>query len=218
VAGCSHYSLITTANSVLQKYELQVTLGEAGVHLVDTGDKVVPKLVSKVAQYDRLVTRLEGKWWHRTVIYTRTFWCQVLKVQDRSPLCRMEMKDVKLVLDVSTPTDRQVDNIRPDLQVYLHERSKRLAILEVACAGEPLVLEREERQVQGVCLRSCDASGGMAGNRPHSGSWRFGQLGNERVIASSRHSINWYRLCGGNSARVNERCSFTTQDIAAGLR
>jgi hypothetical protein len=51
----------------------------------------------------------------------------------------LETKDVKgfkLVLDVSTPTDCQVDNTRPDLQVsqYL-KRSKRLAILEVAGNG-----------------------------------------------------------------------------------
>jgi hypothetical protein len=64
LAGRGRSSLIRTANSVLLKYELQVALGEAGVHSLDTGDEVAPKLVSKclkVAQKDRLVSRLKGK-------------------------------------------------------------------------------------------------------------------------------------------------------------
>ena len=52
---------------------------------------------------------------------------------------------LKLVIDVSVPTDRQLSATRPDLIVYLW-RTKRIAILEVACAWELLVIVREKEK------------------------------------------------------------------------
>ena len=48
-------------------------------------------------------------------------------------------RDLKLVIDVRVPTDRQLSATRPDLIVYSW-RTKHISILEVACAWEPLVL------------------------------------------------------------------------------
>ena len=42
-------------------------------------------------------------------------------------------RDLKLVIDVSVPTDKQLSATRPDHIVY-SRRTKRIAILEVACA------------------------------------------------------------------------------------
>ena len=46
---------------------------------------------------------------------------------------------VKLVVDVSTPTERQLRERRPDLIVYDYA-SRRALIFEVACAWEPLII------------------------------------------------------------------------------
>ena len=54
----------------------------------------------------------------------------------------IETEEVKLILDVSIPTDRQLTTTRPDLVVH-HKRSKHVRILEVPCAWEPLIPERE---------------------------------------------------------------------------
>ena len=54
----------------------------------------------------------------------------------------MENSKVKVTVDVSVPTDRELTERRPDLIVY--DRSvKRISILEVAVAWEPLIKERE---------------------------------------------------------------------------
>jgi hypothetical protein len=99
----------------------------------------------------------------------------------------LETKDVKLVLDLGTPTDRQVlvGNTRPGLQVYL-KRSKHLAILEVTCAWEPLVLERERKKRGKYREFACDlvtqlvaVVGWRVTVHPLVvGDWFSGQLGN----------------------------------------
>ena len=54
-------------------------------------------------------------------------------------------RDLKLVIDVSVPTDRQLSATRPDLTVYSW-RTKHIAILEVACAWELVVIVREKEK------------------------------------------------------------------------
>ena len=54
-------------------------------------------------------------------------------------------RDLKLVIDVSVPTDRQLSATRPNLIVYSW-RTKHISILEVACAWEPLVIVREKEK------------------------------------------------------------------------
>ena len=54
-------------------------------------------------------------------------------------------KDVTMQVDAGHPTDRQLEARRPDLVVTC-ERSRRIAIMEVACAWEPGVAERERQK------------------------------------------------------------------------
>ena len=54
-------------------------------------------------------------------------------------------RDLKLVIDVSVPTDRQLSATRSDLIVYSW-CTKRISILEVACAWELLVIVREKEK------------------------------------------------------------------------
>ena len=54
----------------------------------------------------------------------------------------LEGKDLKLVIDISIPTDRQLSATRRDVLMYSW-RTKCMSILEVACAWEPLVIVRE---------------------------------------------------------------------------
>ncbi len=49
---------------------------------------------------------------------------------------------VKLVVDVSIPTETILTERRPDFILH-HSPSRRAFIFEVACAWEPLILERE---------------------------------------------------------------------------
>ena len=55
----------------------------------------------------------------------------------------LEGKEVKMAVDFSIPTDRQITERRPDLVLYL-KKERRIVMTEVACAWEPLILEREE--------------------------------------------------------------------------
>ena len=57
----------------------------------------------------------------------------------------LESSEVKLLLDVSTPTDRMVTERRPDLVVFLYA-TMCAHILKVACAWNPLVVEREREK------------------------------------------------------------------------
>ena len=95
-------------------------------------------------------------------------------------VCVLEGKDVKLVIDVSVPTDRQLSATRPDLVVYSW-RTKHIFILEVACAWEPLVHarqgERKEDEVPGVCEGSGDATPGMEGVGASPGGGGLGVIG-----------------------------------------
>ena len=54
----------------------------------------------------------------------------------------MEGNDLKLCVDVSVPTDRQLTERRPDLVVFAKEKRK-IIIFDVACAWKPLLNERE---------------------------------------------------------------------------
>ena len=54
-------------------------------------------------------------------------------------------RDLKLVINVSVPTDKQLSAKKPDLIVY-SQRTKHIAILEVACAWYPLVIVREKEK------------------------------------------------------------------------
>ena len=54
-------------------------------------------------------------------------------------------KDVTMQVDAGHPTDRQLEARRPDLVVTC-ERSRRIAIMEVACAWEPGDAERERQK------------------------------------------------------------------------
>ena len=57
----------------------------------------------------------------------------------------LESSEVKMLLDVSTPTDRMITERRPDLVVFLYA-TRCAYILEVACAWDPLVVEREKEK------------------------------------------------------------------------
>ena len=54
-------------------------------------------------------------------------------------------RDLKLVIDVNVPTDKQLSVTRLDLLVYSW-RTKHIPILKVACAWEPLVMLREKEK------------------------------------------------------------------------
>ncbi len=57
----------------------------------------------------------------------------------------LEGKGVKLVIDVSVPTDGLLTERRPDLIVYL-KPTRQVIIFEVACAWDPLIVERENEK------------------------------------------------------------------------
>jgi len=52
---------------------------------------------------------------------------------------------MKLVVDVSIPTDQDLTAKRPDIVMFLNERNQ-IVILEVAVAWEPLLEEREKER------------------------------------------------------------------------
>ena len=60
----------------------------------------------------------------------------------------LEGKDMKLVIDISIPTDRQLSATRSDIIMYSW-RTKCIFILEVACAWEPLIIEGEGEGEEG---------------------------------------------------------------------
>ena len=51
----------------------------------------------------------------------------------------------KVELDLTHPTDQRTEAHRPDLVLTIHDR-REIWILEVACAWEPLILEREDEK------------------------------------------------------------------------
>ena len=57
----------------------------------------------------------------------------------------LEVKDLKLVTDMSVATDWQLSATRPDLIVY-SRHTKCVSILEVACSWETLVIVREKEK------------------------------------------------------------------------
>lgn len=57
----------------------------------------------------------------------------------------LESDEAKLLIDVSMPTDRQLEERRPDLILEI-KGSKTILILEVAVAWDPLVIERESQK------------------------------------------------------------------------
>lgn len=57
----------------------------------------------------------------------------------------LEGETLKLCVDVSVPTDRQMKERRPDLIVFA-KTEKRITIFDVACASEPLLIEREDEK------------------------------------------------------------------------
>ena len=52
---------------------------------------------------------------------------------------------MRLVVDLSIPTDRQLTERRPDLVAYYREL-RRIVIFEIACAWEPLIEERQREK------------------------------------------------------------------------
>ena len=57
----------------------------------------------------------------------------------------LEDDKMKLVVDVSMPTDCELTSRRPDIVVFLKERNQ-ITIVEVAVAWEPLLEEREREK------------------------------------------------------------------------
>ena len=57
----------------------------------------------------------------------------------------LEGENLKLCIDISIPTDRQMKERRPDLIVF-DKSEKRISIFDVACAWEPLLIEREKEK------------------------------------------------------------------------
>ena len=52
----------------------------------------------------------------------------------------LDGSEVRLVVDLSTPTDQQLTERRLDLVAYYWEL-RRIVIYEIACAWEPLIKE-----------------------------------------------------------------------------
>lgn len=52
----------------------------------------------------------------------------------------LEGSEVRLVVDLSIPTDQQLTERRPDLVAYYWEL-RHIGIYEIACAWEPLIEE-----------------------------------------------------------------------------
>ena len=61
----------------------------------------------------------------------------------------LEGNGVKLKVDLSIPTDWVLTERRPDL-IALFSETSRMVVMEVACAWDPLVREREEEEVSKV--------------------------------------------------------------------
>ena len=57
----------------------------------------------------------------------------------------LEGGEAKLLVDLTIPTDRQLEERRPDLVLFL-KRQRKIVVLEVAVAWEPLVVERERQK------------------------------------------------------------------------
>ena len=57
----------------------------------------------------------------------------------------LEGSEVRLVVDLSIPTDRQLTERRPDLVAYYRELG-RIVIYEIACAWEPLIEDRQREK------------------------------------------------------------------------
>ena len=57
----------------------------------------------------------------------------------------LEGSEVRLVVDLSIPTDRQLMERRPDLVAYYREL-RRIVIYEVTCAREPLIKEQQHEK------------------------------------------------------------------------
>ena len=57
----------------------------------------------------------------------------------------LEANGLKLMVDLSIPTDCTLTKHRPDLIAFVSE-SRRIVIFEVACVRDPLVLEQEEEK------------------------------------------------------------------------
>ena len=83
----------------------------------------------------------------------------------------LEGKDLKLVINVTVTTNRQLSATRPDLIVYSW-CTKCISIFEVACAWEPLVIVREEAKYQ-ECTKywQCNTGGGRCQYRVQNKDW-----------------------------------------------
>ena len=105
--------------------------------------------------------------------------------QEWSGVGVLENDDAKLLVDVSIPTDRQLVARRPDLILH-HKGSKKIWILEVACAWEPLVKEREDEKRAKYQELARDLANQYEGWRTHVVPLVFGALGS---LGSARSEL-----------------------------
>ena len=57
----------------------------------------------------------------------------------------LDEENAKLLVDLSVPTGRQLEERRPDLVLYL-KRQHRIVVMEGAVAWEPLLADRERQK------------------------------------------------------------------------
>ena len=141
--GCS--SLISTANSILNRYELQVEIGQAGV-LTGAGDRVAPKLLAnrlKVAQRDVFVSRLEAKTIHSV------FFKQCQEEGWDTSLSHQWLKDGRLQARTESLIVAAQDGV-------IHTRAFRHSVLKIPNLSPKCRLCGRADETLGHVLLSCD--------------------------------------------------------------
>ena len=69
----------------------------------------------------------------------------------------MTTERYKVLIDQTIPTNRQIRERRPDVVLIDRRDSSKIKVCDVACAWEPLVLERERKETE------VSGAGGVSG-------------------------------------------------------
>lgn len=120
----------------------------------------------------------------------RTLGLKVLKPWEAIPPVQ-ESDNVRLMWDPSIPTDRVLQERRPDVVLVLKDR-REVLLLEFACAFDPLVKEREREKLEKYQELAADVASQYPGYKVRVVPFVIGDLGSIVGLAESLRSLKLF--------------------------
>ena len=117
----------------------------------------------------------------------RTLDLRVLKPWEPIPPVQ-ESDEVRLLWDPSIPTDRVLEHRRPDV-VLVMKKDRKIFLIEMACAFDPLLAEREKEKSEKYEELATDMATQFPGLRVEIVPVVIGDLGSARGLADSLRKL-----------------------------